>query len=346
MQDEPNSTGSSYAASSCSRSNDTCAQKYVNDANAYRANDPTRPLWGNFTACDVNLDYVGDCFTPSGWSVAQTDQHNKAMMSALDIVSADSYEWTSPWEWNQRSGPDAPNDNYGAWVYGYTQNQLRAFAPGKPTYGFIECCDSGDGNGSKKPTNEMTPGMIQASFWNLLAHGARGVVYWVTDFWDSSSGGDPEDNPYPGATYVDSYALFGDHQWDPQYAAAQSVDLTAKADAVDLNSPTVSGISATSSDGVPVATLGKDVGGKLWLLAQADGNHTYQLSNTSPMTATITLPAAVAPGTVLNVVGENRTVTVDSNDQITDTFGTTTETPTYSGTPITYGYQHHIYSMP
>lgn len=111
----------------------------------------------------------------------------------------------------------------------------------------------------------------------------------------------------------------------------------------DLNSPTVAGIRAGSSTRVPVAALGKQVHGKLWLLVQADGNGTHPLSNTAPMTATITLPNSVPAGTVLDVVGEHRTVTVNSRHQFTDSFTITTETP-FSGNPITYGYQHHVYA--
>jgi hypothetical protein len=336
MQDEPNQTSSPYAASSCSPTNDTCAKAYVGVAHAYRAEDRTRPVWGNFTK-DV------DEWTPppTGWTVAQFARHESEMLGALDIASADFYGWTDSYEWNQATGRGT--GHYGAWVYGHTVERLSALDPHIPAYGFVECCDSTDGNGTVKPTNEMMPGMLRAAIWNILVHGGRGYVFWTTNFWDSSPGGDPEADPYPGATYQGAYALYGEHQWDAQYNSAEMVDHEVESFAPELNSPTIRGIAAHSSDGVPVATLGKDVGGRLWLLAQADGNPTFPLSNTSPMTATVTLPRAVRAGTVLKVVGENRTVTVNAEHQITDTFGTTTETP-FSGRPITYGYQHHVYA--
>jgi hypothetical protein len=190
------------------------------------------------------------------------------------------------------------------------------------------------------------PGMIESAAWNLVVHGARGIIWWPADFWDMAPGKDPQDRPYPGASVYGYWAFYEDHQWDPQYAAARHVDREIESLARQLNSPTVSGISAMSSSNIPVATLGKDVAGKLWLLAQADGDPANPLSNTTPITATLTLPASVRAGTVLDVIGENRTVTVDARHQISDRFDAAAETPAYSGAPISYGYQHHVYAMP
>lgn len=335
MRDEPNQTGSPYAASACSPARDTCAQGYEAVARSFHQSDPNRPAWGNFTK-----DVDEWSFPPPGWTAAQFSEHEKGLLGSLDIASADYYGWTDSSEWNQGTGQGT--GHYGAWVYGHTVGRVRGYNPNIPVYGFVECCDSTDGNGTTKPTNEMMPGMLRAAVWNILVHGGRGFVYWTTNFWDSSTGGDPHADPYPGATYQGAYALYGEHQWDSQYAAAQQVDRQVKSFATDLNSPTVTGITSSSSDGVPVATLGKDVGGRLWLLAQADGNTMRPLSNTTPMRATIMLPSAIPPGTVMDVVGEHRTVVVNAEHQISDTFSTSTEMP-FSGKPITYGYQHHIY---
>ncbi|MGZ4181594.1 MAG: PKD domain-containing protein [Solirubrobacteraceae bacterium] len=335
MQDEPNQTGSPYAASACSPARDICAHGYEAVARSYHHGDPNRPVWGNFTK-----DVDEWSFPPPGWTAAQFSQHEKGLIGSLDIASADYYGWTDSFEWNQATGEGT--GHYGAWVYGHTVQRLQGYNPSIPVYGFVECCNSTDGNGATKPTNEMMPGMLQSAVWNILVHGGRGYIYWTTNFRDSSSGGDPDAEPYPGATYQGAYALYGEHEWDAQYAAAQAVNREVKSFATDLNSPTVTGIESSSSAGVPVATLGKDAGGRLWLLAQADGNTMHPLSNTTPMKATITLPPAVPPGTVMDVVGEHRTVVVNAQHQISDTFSTTTETP-FSGKPITYGYQHHIY---
>jgi hypothetical protein len=284
---------------------------------------------------------------PAGWTTDEFAAHTGAMINSLDIVSADDYGWTDPYELNQKTGNGT--GHYGSWVYGHAIDRLHTINPRIPAYGFIECCSSSgaaaaNGNGAMTPTNVSMPGMLQSAVWNLLVHGARGIVWWTADFWDLSAGKDPQDSPYSGAGYYAYFALYADHQWDAQYRAAQQVNRQVASFAQELNSPTVSGISASSPTGVPVAVLGKSVYGRLWLLAQADGDQSHPLSNTSPIQATITLPSSVPPGTVLDVVGENRTVTVDANHQISDEFGTVTETPTYSGIPITYGYQHHVYS--
>jgi hypothetical protein len=331
---------------------DNCAQAYINDANGYRSTDPTRPVWGNFST-----GVEAYAFPPSGWTSQQWQLHMASMLQADDIDSGDAYFWTSQYEYSQANASQGSfgTGNEGAWGYGRVVDRERYLSDyTRPTYDIVECCDSGDGNGSTEPTNEMTPNMIETGVWDALVHGARGIDWWTTDSWDSSSGGDPDDQPYDNsngepATYYDDQAVYADAQWAPQLAAMEKVDGEIDSYAVDLNSPTVLGASATDDDGsVPVSTLAKDVGGKLWLVAMADGNNTYPMSNQTPMTATVSVPSAVPVGTVLNVVGENRTVTVNANHQFTDTFGTTTDGPgdLYCGCSLTYGYQHHIYAMP
>jgi hypothetical protein len=181
------------------------------------------------------------------------------------------------------------------------------------------------------------PGMIEAAIWNLLAHGARGYTIWPRDFCGRNQ------QPYTGVTYTGEFSMFADHLWDAQYARLGQVDGDVADNARALNSPTVKGVTGAGTGGVPVTTLGKDLDGRLWVLAQADGNTQYPLSNRSAMTGTIRLPAAITPGTVFTVVGEGRTITVNASRELVDTFATTTETPTSTGRALTYGYDHHIY---
>ena len=314
---------------------DHCAAAYVAAANGYRAKDPQRPVWGNFTK-----DVDEWSFPPAGWSGAAFRGHVSTMLRSLDIASADDYGWTDTYEYNQSTGEGTGHD--GAWVYGHAVARLQELNPRIPAYGFVECCDSTDGNGATKPTNEMMPGMLQAAVWNILVHGGRGYVYWTTNFWDSSPGGDPDADPYPGATYTGNYALYSEHQWDAQFAAARAVNLQVRSLASALNAPTILGISASGASGCRWRRWARTSGAS-WLLAEADGDAAHPLQHLS-MIARITVPDAVAPGTELEVLGEHRTVTVDAHHQITDTFATTSETP-FSGRAITYGYQHHIYVM-
>jgi Bacterial TSP3 repeat len=324
MQDEPNADGTRYGPKVGPPY--VGADRYAADANAQRQQDPSRPVIGNFTK-----DVAAWGFPAPGWTKAQHEEHVRRQLNALDITSMDIYGWTDPWEWTQGSGTGTKH--IAAWVYGHGIDRLEHFNPRAPAFGFVECC----ADGNSPPRNTMMPGMIESAVWNMLVHGARGFTYWPRDFYH------PDDQTYAGATFTGEYSMFGDHQWDAQYNRAAQVNAQIHANARKLNSPTVAGISASGENGVPVSALGKDDGGKLWLLVQADGNESHPLSNTSPMRGTIQLPSAVAPGTVFHVVGESRTVTVNASHQIVDTFGTTTETPTYSGTPLTYGYEHHIY---
>jgi hypothetical protein len=327
MMDEPNQDSSPYRESAGSPSNDVGAAKYIADADALRSRDSTRPVIGNFTK-----DVFEWSWPAAGWSTTDHEAHMRRELTALDLTSADVYGWTDTWEWDQSSG-NTGTGHIGAWVYGHTVDRLRYFNPQAPAYGFVE----GVAAWGSPPSGSMTPNMIETAVWNILVHGAQGFTYWPRDFYHN------DDQPYAGATYTGEYSMFGDHQWDAQYNRAKDVDATVKANAPALNSPTVTGVSATGQGGVPVTALGKDQGGKLWLLAQADGNTSHPLSNTTVMTGTITVPSA--PGVVFNVLGENRTVTVDSSHHIVDTFNTTTEKPLYSSRSLTYGYAHHIYQQ-
>jgi hypothetical protein len=331
MSDEPNQGDSVYEKyGDGTPALDTGAQTYVADSNAQKAADPTRPILGNFTKDVMEWNNGG----PAGWTEAEVEQHNRTQLNSLDIASGDVYGWADEYEWHQ-DDPTFGTGHVAAWVYGHTIDRLRYYNPNVPAFGFVEGCRSGDG------VNTIMPGMIKAAVWNLLVHGARGYTIWPRDFYGTGI------VLYPGADeFIGEFNMFADHQWDTQYTAFQQVNAEVKALAPQLNAPTVLGCSATGTGGVPVTTLGKDDGGKLWLLVQADGNTSHPLSNQASMTATITVPTVIAAGTVFNVVGESRTVTVSAGHTFTDTFGTTTETPPATVRtipPLTYGYAHHIY---
>jgi hypothetical protein len=241
---------------------------------------------------------------PGNWT---TDADKRAWCASADIVSLDFYASTDPWE--------SPNGHLGPFHYGRAVDAIHQYCPGKPALAFMETSQPFNSS------NRIYPWELEAGIWNQIVHGASGIEYFVHDFYTADGGSN----------------LWTDAVAKPVADRMTAVDQAVTSFAAQLNSPTVSGISATGQNGVPVSTLGKDDGGKLWLLAQADGDPAHALSNTTPMTATITLPSAVAPGTVLDVVGEGRTVTANAGGQIVDTFGTKTE----SGK--TFGYQEHIY---
>jgi hypothetical protein len=57
-----------------------------------------------------------------------------------------------------------------------------------------------------------------------------------------------------------------------------------------LNSPSLSGVSVTSTGGIPIVTMLKEYNGQTYLFAFADGNSSHPYSGST--TATITLPSS------------------------------------------------------
>jgi hypothetical protein len=331
MSDEPNQGGSVYALDQGTPADDAGAELYIEDANAQKAADPNRPIMGNWTK---DLNEWNNGYGPPGWGEADVEEHHRRMMAAIDIGSFDAYAWIDENEWYM-DDPGFGTRHVGSWIYGHLIDRIQYFNPDVPAYGFLECTRSGDG------VNTIMPGMIKSGAWMMVAHGARGFCYWPRDFHGTDV------VLYAGADeFITEFSVFADHQWDTNYAAMQQVNGEILSHAVAINSPTITGCSATGTGGVPITVLGKDVGGKLWMLVMADGSETHPMGNQTPMTGTITVPSVIAPGTVLNVVGESRTVTVGAGHTFTDTFGTTTETPwplIRPIPPLTYGYAHHIY---
>lgn len=333
MADEPNQGNSVYEKyGNGTEAQDVGAAKYVEDSTAQKLADPNRPIIGNFTKDVFEWNLTG----PPGWDSTEVERHNRTMLQSLNITSGDVYGWVDEYEWYQ-DDPTYGTHHVGAWVYGHLIDRLRFYNPNAPGFGFVELCRSGDG------VNTIMPGMVKTAVWNIIAHGGRGYTYWPRDFYGQGI------NLYAGANeFIGEFSAFADHQFDAQAAAAGQVNGEVQALTTRINSPTILGFSAVGQSGVPVTVLAKDFYGKLWMLVQSDGNESHPMSNQTNMTATITVPSAISPGTVLNVVGEGRTVTVNSSHQFTDTFGTTTETPwatVRTIPPITYGYAHHIYEQ-
>jgi hypothetical protein len=357
------------------------------DGTAYGSGTSTRINEENFTKGVFEWAYP-----PSGWTLAQYDAHLSQLMSPLTMILDDVYGWTDTYEWSQcaqsATQASASSNNFntsactantaglptdrtghaGAWVYGHVIDRIHTLDPHVvklPISEQLECCGgsfaSNDIHGQN--SNIITPDMLASATWSILVHGGLGfdeMDYNLQD-WISGNRNTAAQNLYPnvGSSWQQNGAM-ADHTWDGNYAQMQADNMLATTFAPWLNSPTVTGVSATSSltqsGTVPVTALGKQitVGGQnyLWVIAQADGDATNQMSNLTPTTGTITLPSSVAAGTVYAVYGENRTVTVNASHQIVDTFGTVTrDVPNWmntSGTvytngPLTYGYATHIY---
>jgi hypothetical protein len=372
--DEPNE-GTSWGINNCPNTppiasdpaQDTCAESAIQDAAEITAGDPTRTTYGDETKSIFPWEETA----PAAWNSANCgtgtnvplpnggttnwsgcfEKHESMLFSAISLGASDIFGWTDPYEIQDNdvaSTADQGQDtcttgeqtHCGAWVDAYAVDRIKYYNSGIPGMVMLSMTRSADGSAVD------TPPMIDADIWDSIAHAARGIIWWAAD--DAASA--PVD-PVSGSDCDQSDDGVCDIYWQANYNEAAADDKAVESIADELNSPTVEGVSASDSQGVPVATLGKDVNssGKLWILATADGDDTHQMSNTTPMTVTITVPDTVPVGTVFNVVGENRTVTVDANHQFTDTFGTTTidsGTDWPSGVSLTIGYQHHIYSQP
>lgn len=212
----------------------------------------------------------------------------------IDITSTDIYGYTDPWE---AGGPHS-----GAWVYGLGIDRQQEMCPGKAAWGFVETTRPFSGNNDR-----VTPDEAEQAVFSVLVHGGRGVEYFIHDF----AGGGGE------------YALLTDAAAVPVKTRLASVNSWIATNAPALNAPTVSGVAVTSSTAVPGTVLPKDVGGKLWMLVQADGNESHPMSGATDLTIKVPVP----DGTVIDVVGEGRSLTVRGG-AITDHFG---------------AYQHRVY---
>jgi hypothetical protein len=248
-------------------------------SDALRALDPTRP---------VHINYGKGMAIPgwNGYTLVQTGSYASDMQhycNAADLVSADFYGWTDPWEGASVQG---------AWGYGRAIDNMRLYcAPGKPVWGFVETGMPWDNS-----PNRITPAQLESAVWNILVHGGNGVIYFAHNFW----GGMVEDGLLADATMT---------------AKVKAVNARILSYAPILNSFTQSGVTATGTNSVPVTTLFKKYAGASYVFAQADGKAGLPLSGAT--TATITI-SGVSSGTA-TVLDENRTVPIVGG-QIIDTF--------------------------
>ena len=371
LYDEPNTWGYKYAMHTCQNSppilsnpsQDTCAQSAINDARAISAADPSRTIYGTITK-DL---FPWQEYPPSGWDSADCgtgtnvpvtngppggstnwkncfEKHQSMLTSGMSILAADIYGWTDPYEGSDREIASTGSCGHcGAWVDAYALDRLRYYRSGIPVWAFLPLTHSND--------NSMvdTPAMIDADVWDALAHGARGIIWWTADL-----ASDAPHTPIAGTECSSYWDAICDSYWQANYDAAKNEDAQIQNNAVALNSPTVTGCSATMASGTPSGTpfaaLCKDVNnsGQLWMLVTADGDINHQMSNTITATATITVPNVIPVGTTFDVLGENRTVTVNSSHQFTDTFGIAVVNSGAGwncGCTVRFGYRHHIYVM-
>lgn len=241
--------------------------------------DPSRQRYANFGkgfACDP---WAGYHVAPGP---TEADDFNK-YVSPTTVLSSDFYGITDPYE---------VISNHGIWTYGRAVTNTLRWAGTRPVWGFVEAsAPFSDSSYTAGATNyiakRMTAQYIAPAVWNMVVHGATGIVYFCHDF----STGSIEDGALaePGMP-----------------AAISAVNASVAAYGAVLVTPTITGATATSSGAVPVTLLVKRYGGSTYVFAMGDGNSSniYGLA----VTAQITIPGATS-GTV-QVLSDGRTLTM------------------------------------
>ena len=291
--DEPDLNQVNYGTN-----NGLTAPAVAASAAAAHAADPTRPTYANF----------GKCFSEPGWDGCQTGKTSPPSASVtamdqlycsnVDVASSDYYGYTDPYD------ATGSAHYYGAWTYGRAVANTKAMCgASKPVLGFVET-----GTPFSVSSNTITGPEITAATWDAILHGANGIIYFDHDFSGQQSDNGMIDGKEKGAI--------------ANLVKANDAEITSLAPW--LNAPNQSGVTVTSTGGIPVTTMLKTYNGHTYLFAQADG--TSSNVNSGATTATITVP--VSSGTAA-VYDESRSVS-DAGGTITDSFS---------------AYQVHIYEL-
>ena len=212
------------------------------------------------------------------WARDTMDDH----VSLVDVTSVDKYAYTSP---HVRSlivaSPHWPAGKKpgGASAYGWLQDRMESFSdpPGsKPNWVFIETAKP---YLTEKGATTISGPEIEGAAWNAIIHGAAGIAY----FQHNNNG------------TCGNYSLI-----DCPEARAAVTKLNT--DITNL-APVLNTQPYEWNFGTGLDTTLKVSDGQAYIIAMTDGGTGSR---------TFTLPAAIT-GTTVEVVGENRTLTVTDN---------------------------------
>jgi len=221
-----------------------------------------------------------------------------------DVVSADMYWYSIPFcDWNPYQG-----DTYivsinkancrSASSYGKTIQMLQKRDAVdnrlQPIWQFVENLNGGPG--ASAPAVYVTPGQLKGAVMNSVINEARGIVYFNQSFSGSCQGGSILRQSQVTANFCGA----------AQVAAAAQVNATVRQLAPVINTQ-----SYRYSFGSGLNTMLKTLDGSAYVFAMIDGSSV-------PGSRTFTLPAGVT-GSTVEVVGENRTLTLSGNS-FTDSF--------------------------
>ena len=208
-----------------------------------------RAVYGNFGKSFGGFDW---------WYDHMTDAERAAYCAPLDIASVDYYGMTDHTE---------DPDHRGPWTYGRAVDNLqKACGPSKPTYAFVETTQP-----SNESANAATPQGMRAAAWNAIIHGADGIEWFVHDFYCPDGCGDK--------------VFATDPQWAANRRAVARLDAEIHRYDAALTGPDVDGV--TTSTGIPLALLTKQVGDTTYVFAQADGDSSHPDGYTGRATVTV-----------------------------------------------------------
>lgn len=252
---------------------------------ALRAADPTRAIYANFGKGFALDPWVG---YHTGPGPTQADDFAK-YVEPTTFLSSDYYAVTDPYE---------RLDQHGIWGYGRAVDNTERNAGSRAVWGVVEAsAPFAQGKVANNIAGRMPPDLIMAAVWEMIVHGADGIIYFCHDF---SDGGQVEDGCLA----------------DPGMPAAMKLaNASVQSYAAVLQTPDVPGTNATSNGSIAVATLTKRHGGFTYVFAMADGSASYP--NGQPVDATISVSGA-GNGT-LEVLNDGRFVSMASG-QFTDQF--------------------------
>jgi len=272
-----------------------------------------------------------------------------AAMLASDIASGDVYEITSPWLGTTCNIPGEQSDCL--WGYGVqTQRMVAASGGTRPVWVDLDAgsdnlgfssqngstCNSATNLCSQGNEQRATPEQVNSAAWLTLINGSNGII-WFCD--DSVTGAD---------------ACLGGGAGGQASACASTcgipanlsyVDDTVRGFAQELNSPSVGGITFTSSNvATPINEMTKSVDGTTYLFSEADRaggptTATYTVSGEAGQTATLVYDSAqhYDPSAYAD---QGRTFTLNGSGQFSDSLAGDT-----GNAPGAISYQVKIYEI-
>jgi hypothetical protein len=201
---------------------DTVIQKY----NAWKSNDPLRPVYLNLGQGVANIEYIGRGSACHG----RTDMYPR-YLQGCDIASFDIYPVNS--EYAEIKG--------NLWYVAKGVDSLRMWGGGsKKAWCWIECTRI-DSSSPAAPS----PAQVKAEVWMALIHGANGIGYFCHSWY----GGFKE------AGWLGNTAM---------KTAITAINSRIAALAPVLNGPSVSG-KATVESSIPIDILAKSHSGSLYI---------------------------------------------------------------------------------